>query len=55
MQNIPGTYKSEKPINITGTDKILSKYDCITESIVKGIREPILFTFALDKPPGHKD
>ena len=53
-QILPGTYQSNKPINITGIDKIHLKCDCIQGSIVNGIREPILFTFALSSPPGHK-
>ena len=36
-QNFPGSYKSNKPINITGNDKVHLKYDCINESILKGI------------------
>ena len=51
---IPGLYKSDKPINITGIDKIHLKCDCIQGSIVNGIREPILYSFALSHPPGHK-
>ena len=53
-QLISGSYKSEKPINITGIDKVHLKCDCIQGSIVNGIREPILYSFALDQPPGHK-
>ena len=53
-QLISGSYKSEKPINITGIDKVHLKYNCIDGSIVNGIREPILYSFALDQPPGHK-
>ena len=53
-QIIAGSYKSNKPINITGIDKILLKCDCIRGSIVNGIREPILYSFALSSPPGHK-
>ena len=53
-QLIAGSYKSEKPINITGIDKIHLKCDCIQGSIVNGIRKPILFSFALSSPPGHK-
>ena len=53
-QLIPGSYKSEKPINITGIDKVHLKCDCIDGSIVNGVREPILYSFALDQPPGHK-
>ena len=53
-QIIAGSYKSDKPINITGIDKIHLKSDCIQRSIVNGKREPILFSFALSSPPGHK-
>ena len=48
------SYKSDRPINITGIDKIHLKCDCIQGSIVNGIREPILYSFALSLPPGHK-
>ena len=47
-QLIAGSYKSDKPINITGIDKVHLKCDCIDGSIVNGIREPILYSFALD-------
>ena len=53
-QIIAGSYTSEKPINITGIDKIHLKCDCVQGSIVNGIREPILYSFALSSPPGHK-
>ena len=53
-QLIAGSYKSDKPFNITGVDKIHLKCDCIQGSIVNGIREPILYSFALSSPPGHK-
>ena len=53
-QLIAGLYESEKPINITGIDKIQLKCDCIQGSIVNGVREPILYRFALSSPPGHK-
>ena len=52
-QLIAGSYKSDKTINITGIEKIHLKSDCIQGSIVNGIREPILFSFALSSPPGH--
>ena len=51
---IPGSYQSERPNNITGIDKVHLKCDCIDGSIVNGVREPILYSFALDQPPGHK-
>ena len=53
-QLIAGLYKSDKPINITGVDKIHLKCDCIQGSIVNGIRELILYSFALSSPHGHK-
>ena len=53
-QLISGSYKNDIPINITGIDKIHLKCDCIQGSIVKGIREPVLFSFALSSSPGHK-
>ena len=53
-QLISGSYKSDKPINITGIDKIHLKCDCIQGSIICGLREPILYSFALSSPPGQK-
>ena len=52
-QLIAGSYKSEKPINITSVDKVHLKCNCINGSIVNGVREPILYSFALDQPPGY--
>ena len=46
--------KIEKPVNITGIEKINLKCDCINGSIVNGNREPILYYFALSSPPGRK-
>ena len=51
---IAGSYKSDKPIKITGNDKIHLKCDCIQGSIVNGVREPILYSFALLSPPANK-
>ena len=51
---IPGFYKSDRPINITGIDKVHLKADCIQGSIINGIREPILYSFALSSPPGYR-
>ena len=53
-QLIAGSYKSDKAINLTRIDKIHLKWDCIEVSIVNGVKEPILFSFALSSPPGHK-
>ena len=51
---IAGSYKSDKPINITGIDKVHLKCDCIQGSIINGIREPNLYSFALSSPLGYK-
>ena len=51
---ISGSYKSDRPIKITGIDKIHLKRDCINGSIVNGIPDPIFYSFALSSPPGHK-
>ena len=53
-QILPGSYKSVKPINMTGNDKNHLKCDCLQGIKVNGIREPILYNFALSSPPGHK-
>ena len=53
-QLIAGSYKGDRPINITETDKNDLKCDCINGPIVNGIREPILYSFVLSSPPGHK-
>ena len=53
-QILPGSYKSDKPVNITGIDKVHLKCNVVDGSIVNGVREPILYSFALDQPPGHK-
>ena len=53
-QIIAGAYRSGRPVNITGIDKIHLKCDCIQGSIVNCIREPILYSFALSSPPGYK-
>ena len=53
-QLITGSYKSDRPINITGIDKVHLKCDCIQGSIINDIRESILYSFALSSPPGYK-
>ena len=53
-QLIAGSYKSDKPINITGIDKSHLKYNVVDGSIVNGVREPILYSFALDQPFDYK-
>ena len=53
-QLIAGSYEGDRPINITGTDKFHLECNCIQGSIVNGIREPILYSFALSSPAGHE-
>ena len=54
IQKIPASYESERPINITGIDKIRLKSHCNNGSIVNGKQDPIVYSFALDKSSGHK-
>ena len=51
---ISGSYKGDSPVNITGIDKGQVKCDCVQGSIVNGIQETILYSFALDQASGHK-
>ena len=52
---IPDVYPSDKIIlNLNTIDKIHLKCDCIDGSIQNGVRQPILFSFVLDKPAGYK-
>ena len=53
-QLIPGSYKSEKPVNITRIENVHLKCNCINELVVNDVREPILYSFGLSSPPGHK-
>ena len=51
---IAGSYKSGRPINNTGIDKVHLKCDCIDGSFMNGTREPILYSFSLDQPTDHR-
>ena len=51
---VPGDYTSDKILNLNTTNKIHLECDCIDGSIQNGLRQPILFTFVLDKPSGYK-
>ena len=53
--NGEGAYTSDKIIlNLNTINKIHLKCDIIDGSIRDGIRQPILFSFVLDKPSGYK-
>ena len=52
---IPGVYTSDKIIlNLNTINKNHLNCDCIDGSIQDGVRQPILFSFVLDKPAGFK-
>ena len=51
----PGVYTSDKVVlNLNTINKIHLKCDCIDGCIQDGVRQPILFSFVLDKPSGYK-
>ena len=45
---------SQKIVNLSSTNKIHLKCDVINGSVVNGVRQPILYSFVLDKPSGYK-
>ena len=47
-------YTSQKIVNLGSTNKIHLKCDCIDGSVVNGYRQPILYSFVLEKLPGYK-
>ena len=47
-------YISQNIVNLSSTDKSNLKLDCIDGNIQDGVRQPILFSFVLDKPSGYK-
>ena len=54
VQLIPGTYKNDKPVKITGIDEVHFKCDFIDGSIGNGTREPISNSFSLTSSPAIK-
>ena len=51
---VPGVYTSNKILNLNITNKFHLKCDCIDGSIQNWLRQPILYSFVLDKPSGYK-
>ena len=47
-------YLSQKFVNLSSTNKIHLKSDAIDGPVVDGVRQPILYSFVLDKPSGYK-
>ena len=53
--DVPGVYTSDIIIlNLNTINKIHLKCDIIDGSIQDGVRQPIIFSFILDKPAGYK-
>ena len=50
----PGVYSNDKILKIGIVNKNQIKCYVIDGSVVNGVREPILFSFDLDKKPGYK-
>ena len=47
-------YTSQKIVNLSSTNEIHLKFDVVDGSVVNGLRQPILYSFLLDKPVGYK-
>ena len=47
-------YISQKIVSLSNTNKIHLKCDVIDGSVVNGLRQPILYSFVLDKPTRYK-
>ena len=47
-------YLSQKIVTLSNTNKIHLKCDAIDGSVVSGVRQPIFYSFVLDKPAGYK-
>ena len=45
---------SQKIVNLIGTNKKHLKHDVIDGSVVNGSRQPIIYSFVLDKPSSYK-
>ena len=49
-----GVYTSDKIINLSKRNKKHLKCDIIDGGVVNGLRQPILYSFVLNKLPGYK-
>ena len=52
LADSPGVFTSDKNLNLNTID--FFKCDVIDDSIGDSLRQPILYSFLLDKLPGHK-
>ena len=46
---------SQKIVNLSSTNKKHLKCDVFVGSVINGLRQPILYSFVLDKPAGYKE
>ena len=53
-QLIAGSFKSDRPINVIGINKVRLKADCIQGGTVNGVCEAFLYSSAIDQPTGHE-
>ena len=54
LTDSPGVYSKEKFLNLNTVKKIHLNCDVIDGSVVKRVREPILFSCIIDKPTAYK-
>ena len=47
-------YTSQKVVNSNNPNKIHLKCDLLDGSVVNGSRQPIIFSFVINKPSGYK-
>ena len=52
--DFPCVYTSEKNIDLSTIDNNHLKYDVIDGGVTNGLGEPSIYSFVLNKPPGHK-
>ena len=52
--HIPTVSFSDEILNLGNTNKIHLKCDVIDGSVVNALRQPILYSFVIDKKPGYK-
>ena len=48
-----GVYTNDKVLNLNTIKEIHLKCDVIDGSVINGMRQPLLFSFVLDKPSGY--
>ena len=49
-----GVYTTDKILSLSTKDKMNLQCDCLTDLILDGVRQLILYSFILNKPAGYK-